>query len=1007
MNTVFLLLLSSCGTWSPDPFARALVIEDLSQGIGGPKAIAQPGDFVLENDRIRVAILGGHNSMGPGLYGGSLADADLQRWSGAWTRGNGNDRLAETIPSVNLNVTHAVEAEDVYIVSDGSDGGPAIVRAVARDEPFVSLLGGLWALVGAPRMALSTEYILEPGKPYLRIRTTAFDIARGSSSEAAGTPPDTTVDLHGSDDLPILELAIETGLVFCDFYLQGGDVDVFAPTIGFDEDGAVYRGALAGRNSFEDPFKLDFVAGSAEGVSYALAVADGPLHVPLFTASQTAGCGAGVAGDPDASELFPDGSSFTYERYFAIGDGDIGSAMDAIYEARIDAGVLDASTLGHVSGHVVEEQSHNPLSGLHVFVYPEGETEPYTEWQTDVSFTDTNPDGSFGGRLPAGRYELLVHEEGRPSGNRVGIEVQGGGEVELTLVAPRSGYASFRVQDETGIQVPSKVTIEPAQGEAIRDPILGDGYIAGNQESVLFCPYGECDTQLPPGRYVAYATRGPEYELGVAEFEVSAAHPAEVELMVVRSVDTAGWISADFHVHAQPSHDSGVIPPDRVITMASENVEFMVSSDHDYIIDYRPVIEELGLQPWISSDVGEEVTPVELGHYIAFPLQYDNLDLAGGALDWTGLEPGEILDGLRAMGRDGVDPVTFVAHPRDGILGYFDQFGFDPYVGEIGQPVADAGFLTLTNPLLDSRNFDTDFDALELLNGKRFDILRTPTQPELDQAAAEFAAGDPMDGYPLFERTLQEQQDLEAGIYRLGYGLHGQIDDWFSLLNLGFRYTALGNSDTHDKTGVEAGCPRNYVASPTDDPAYIRTEDIAAAVKAGHVIATTGPFVRFTADDAYSVGDELVSDQPVQFYIEVQSPTWYNVDHVELYRNGELIEEWQIESPNADIVNLAATFEDQPDVDSWYVVIAMGDDALDPLFTPVEYPPVYLQDVVSEALSGVDAVSNLLSALPPHPRQYSVYPYALTNPIYVDIDGDGWDPPGLPSWLEEPEAPAE
>ena len=27
----------------------------------------------------------------------------------------------------------------------------------------------------------------------------------------------------------------------------------------------------------------------------------------------------------------------------------------------------------------------------------------------------------------------------------------------------------------------------------------------------------------------------------------------------------------------------------------------------------------------------------------------------------------------------GHDPFVFVGHPRDGILGYFDQFGFDPF----------------------------------------------------------------------------------------------------------------------------------------------------------------------------------------------------------------------------------------------------------------------------------------------------------------------------------------
>ena len=40
----------------------------------------------------------------------------------------------------------------------------------------------------------------------------------------------------------------------------------------------------------------------------------------------------------------------------------------------------------------------------------------------------------------------------------------------------------------------------------------------------------------------------------------------------------------------------------------------------------------------------------------------------------------------------------------------------------------------------------------------------------------------------------------------------------------------------------------------------------------------------------------------------------------------------------------------------WFVVIAMGDGDLSPLFSPVEIPPVELQDVVVEALSSVPGV---------------------------------------------------
>ena len=105
------------------PFARAFQMSTLSDGVGGPKALAQPGDFILENDRIRVAILGARNSMGPHTSGASLIDADLQRLDPRFSQGRGLDQLAELFPTVNLNVTQADQPNDevgaVEVVADG------------------------------------------------------------------------------------------------------------------------------------------------------------------------------------------------------------------------------------------------------------------------------------------------------------------------------------------------------------------------------------------------------------------------------------------------------------------------------------------------------------------------------------------------------------------------------------------------------------------------------------------------------------------------------------------------------------------------------------------------------------------------------------------------------------------------------------------------------------------------------------------------------------------------
>lgn len=1008
-------LLLACQS-EPTPWATAYVMEELDQGVGGPKAMARPGDFILANEHLRLAVTGGHTSIGPSVYGGTLIDVDRNRAGGAWTNGAGNDRFAEMFPTVSMNVALADEETHVEIVSDGSDGGPAVVRVRSDKIGFLDLLAALWALVGDPQYEIITDYILEPGAEYLLIRTTAW-------FPDGGEPPEIGEVLAGSTEpLPLLELALETGVVFGDFFLQGGDVDVFAPDIGFDEDGAVYEWSLDGRNTFADPVQMEFIAGAAEGVSYALATLDGgDVFVPLFTSSQTAAFATGVEGD-STDDRFPAGTAFTYERVLGVGHGDVGGAMEGIFAARGEA-------VGRVDGFVVTADTGAPVSGAHVFVYKPGAERPWSQWTTDVSLEDEQDDGSFGGSLPLGDWELLVHEEGRPDGARVPITVTAGGEVRLTLEAPRTGEVGFTVVDEEGRVVPAKITIFPAQGPALRDPILGDGYISGGIEGVLFAPYGQAETLLSPGRYEAWASRGPEYELGVVSFEIDGSQRLDLELQVARSVDTTGWISADFHVHAQPSHDSGVTLEQRVATMISENVEFLVGTDHDYITDYRPVIEDMGVEQWISAAVGLESTPIEYGHFIGFPLVHDYLALNGGAFDWAGLNPGDILDSLRELGEGVEEPVTFVAHPRDGILGYFDQYGFDlyrdpetllgPEPGDREADLVNSSILYANNEILNADEFTLDFDAIELLNGKRYDFLRVPTREELQG----YNLGEPVSAYAIMQRTLAEQDQLiqgaadlydqlnddvtdndEAWTFTLGEGGKGQIDDWFSLLNMGYRFTALGNSDTHGRTSVESGCPRNYIASATDDPGLIRAADVAAAVREGRVVTSYGPFLRFEADGgAAGIGDEYVTSGPVELYLEVQSPTWFDVDRVELYRNGELLAEWAVTTPNPDILNFAEVYTDDPEGDAWYVLIAMGDDDLSPLYTPVDIPPVHLDTVVLEALGGVPGVSTFLSEAPRVPLTYPTYPYALTNPIWIDRDGDGFDAPGLPDWWVAPQ----
>jgi len=987
--------VSSCAT-TEEEFARAYRIESLDQGIGGPKAIARPGDFVLENQHARIALLSARTSLGPGLHGGSIVDADIQRIDPETSGGRGRDQLAELFPTANMDVMHPLDGA-VELVADGS-GGEAVIRTVSARQPFLTLLDGLWTIVGAPPYTFVHEVRARPGVDWFELHTEVHyadiddddleEYIPGPLADPSSVEPAPT---H-TEPFPLINWAVESGLVLGDFYLQGGSVDVFAPGIGFDEDGAVYDSMQRGENTFLDPFQFAFLAGVADGVSYGLAPADGDLFVPLFTASQTVAVGAGSDGD-GSSQRFDEGSALSYDRYLFVGHGDVASVLDQYLEAR-------QIPSGTVSGFVVERSTAAPASGVSVFAYEPGAEFPFSQFGTDIHPQDRSADGSFAGKLPAGTWELMAHARGRPQGERIRVDVPRGGDVEVVLDIGRAGVLTYEVRDERGRRVPSKVTIFPVDGSSpTRDPVLGDGFIGGAPEAVLFSTRGAGEVELAPGTYQAVASRGIEYELDVSRpFTIDGAVGAEIEFVVERSVDTTGWISADLHVHAQASHDSGVLLADRVRTMVGEGVEFFASTDHDYLVDYAPTVELLGMEEWVQTAVGNETTTVEVGHFLGFPLGQDFLAEAGGGrenVDWTGKTPQEIIDSLRIMGQAaGADPAIFVGHPRDGILGYFDQYGFDPRAGEVGEPEISRPILNIYNDLLEAENISWDFDGLELLNGKRFELLRTPLQSEMEA----FAAGDE-DVVPFFERTLDEQQGIEDGTFLLTDELEGHIDDWFTLLNLGYRFTVLGNSDTHGITSTESGCPRNFVMSDTDDPALIDDQAVADAVKDHRVVASYGPFVQMWVNGA-PIGSDVGADGgQATVEVEVQAPSWMDADRVEIYRNGQLIDVWDI-PPGPAVVRLSRAESYPVDDDSWFVAIVTGDDELAPVFTPVEIPYVDLQLVVTEALAGVPSVSALLSEAAPFPREFPIHPYAVTNPVWVDVDGDGFDAPGVPEWLQ-------
>ena len=845
---------------------------------------------------------------------------------------------------------------------------------------------------------------------------------------------------------------------------------------------------------------------------------DAKLLVPLLTSSATmvaSSGGACLQGDISDDAACDEHRMFRFTRFLAVGEGDVSSVASSVYHAR-------GQETGRVTGVVFDSRLGTAQHRAEVFALqdpdPSATFETYdalvranleattrtgvaNQALADVG-TDPRRNGSYNLTLPPGSWFVVPRSHDGVLGRPVRVQVSAGGTTVANLVVDPPALLDFQVLAGAGGLTPAKLTLQaldPTTGALMyadgkRRVELGPSRMDDAIFKVVYSATGEGQIAAEPGRYRIVVSRGPEYSIDTQDVELRAGEVASLSATIHHEVDTSGWISGDFHLHAEASQDSGMTLPLRVITNVVEGVELLSSSDHDGITDYLPALLELGLDAFASTQIGTEVTTLEMGHTLGFPLKYNANDQpVHGAVDWVCQRVEETWRDTRALGELGpAETVITVAHPRDGFFGYFDQFGLNPWTG---QRAADLS-LEDKNPLL--RTVSCDFDSIELMNGKRFELIRTPTVVEINDSedcleeinaaltnsqvrdacaflrqpaacaggATEYR-GEPCSWYGLADEGFQActdddllgvckdkarnaatrliirriltrtpdeqhawvnataaQRDPEQTlcapkprgklkddfVWTLADEIapcaqhQGVADDWFTLLNYdvaGRSITAMGNSDSHGTT-LEPGIPRNWIASSTDDVRKIDRAEIARNIHQNRVVVSTGPFVRVEIGEA-TIGDTvaLTDGQDIQLRIQVQTPSWFGVSRVEIYRNRQLVEVLAADQPASAIVDLDQVVTlPHPGEDSWYVVAAFGlrdEDFLAPVYHTVPLGELSLDKITSLAFANLGAVASVLDPSSKVPDYFPSIPYAMTNPIWVDADGDGYHAPSGPA----------
>jgi hypothetical protein len=240
----------------------------------------------------------------------------------------------------------------------------------------------------------------------------------------------------------------------------------------------------------------------------------------------------------------------------------------------------------------------------------------------------------------------------------------------------------------------------------------------------------------------------------------------------------------------------------------------------------------------------------------------------------------------------------------------------------------------------------------------------------------------------------------------------GQVDDYFRYLERGMLSTQIASSDSHN-AAIEPGSPRTYFLSPTDAPAALSIPDAVESLRAGQALTTYGPFIRASINDkTFGQVTAAIPGQPLELLLDVQSASWFGVDRVEVYVNGQIQRVVEPETPPSAIVDAKGAIPiTAPPRDSWVVIIAMGlrdENLLGAVYLDVPFGELQLSKLAADGFSNVPVINSLFQPTPSVPDWSPVLPYAVTNPIYLDVDGNGrYDAPlPYPEFCSRPCDPA-
>ncbi|MEM7607264.1 MAG: CehA/McbA family metallohydrolase [Myxococcota bacterium] len=464
----------------------------------------------------------------------------------------------------------------------------------------------------------------------------------------------------------------------------------------------------------------------------------------------------------------------------------------------------------------------------------------------------TGDDGSFDEQVDPRASQAFVWRDG------VGLEGPFGLDGDLTV----SDTATLRIEanDGDGNATPAKVEVFPTVGDPpSADEDFGESSPGAGRTALEFLVEAG-EITLAPGTYRVRVGRGPQY----TRFEEVLTLDADTTITpsITEVFPSPGVFCGDFHIHSHRSVDS----PDRggykLRAIVAEGVAIATRTEHEFVADYAPLIEELGLGEFVTGFGGIELTTVEYGHFIGVPLVPDPDQRGGGAPLWPGMLPTELFDSIRNQPGS---PVLIINHPRTGgaLQGYFNAAGFDPALGTVERP-----------DLWDER-----FQVVEVFNDSNF-------ESNVDETVA----------------------------------------DWFGLLRQGRTIAAVGSSDSHRAASAPLGYPRTCLELGVGTLAEVTAAAVRDSLREGRSTIYGGLDLRVTGPEGEGPGSRIVTaSDSASLNVTLVAADYVDSQRIEVYVDGELVETLDASATGEGVRFDGRVDVPIADAGSWVVVHAAGD----------------------------------------------------------------------------------